>query len=251
MLRIEGVTRSFGGVQALDGVDLRVEKGTITGLIGPNGAGKTTLFDCITGFQRPDLGRIEFEGRRIDGVPPHRIARMGMARTFQLVRLLPGMSALENLLVAHPGHPGESLRGALLGGWKGNEARIRAEAMEWLSFVGMDHRAEVLGGQLSYGQSKLVEIARMLSLEPRLMMMDEPMAGINPTLRKKILALLHDLRDKGATLFIIEHDIEMIMAECDQVIVMDRGRVIAQGPPEEVRNDPAVIRAYLGSGRPG
>lgn len=152
-------------------------------------------------------------------------------------------------MVAHRNHPGEALGGALLGGWRKTETQVREDAMEWLKFVGMDHRADVPGAQLSYGQSKLVEIARMLSLEPTMMLMDEPMSGINPTLRNKILDLLGELRDRGKTLLIIEHDIEMIMEHCDEVVVMDQGRVIAQGPPDEVRDDPAVVRAYLGVGR--
>ncbi len=249
MLRVEGVRRAFGGVTALAGVDLEIRPGAITGLIGPNGAGKTTLFDCITGFQSVDAGQIWFNGKRIDGQPAYRIARMGMARTFQLVRLLPAMDALENLMVAHPGHPGAALGGAVFGGWRRDEERIRGDALAWLRFVGMEERADVLGQQLSYGQSKLVEIARMLSLEPTLMLMDEPMAGINPTLRNKVLDLFAQLRDQGKTLLIIEHDIEMIMEHCDVVVVMDRGRVIAQGPPDQVRDDPAVVRAYLGVGR--
>ncbi len=249
MLRVEGVHRAFGGVTALAGVDLEIRPGAITGLIGPNGAGKTTLFDCVTGFQSVDAGQIWFNGKRIDGQPAYRIARMGMARTFQLVRLLPAMDALENLMVAHPGHPGAALGGAVFGGWQRDEERIRGDALAWLRFVGMEERADVLGQQLSYGQSKLVEIARMLSLEPTLMLMDEPMAGINPTLRNKVLDLFAQLRDQGKTLLIIEHDIEMIMEHCDVVVVMDRGRVIAQGPPDQVRDDPAVVRAYLGVGR--
>ncbi len=248
-LHVQDVVKHFGGIKAVDGASFEVHPGTITGLIGPNGAGKTTLFDCITGFQQPDAGRIHFDGTRIDRLPPHMVTRHGIARTFQLVRLLPAMSALENLMVATPNHAGERLAGALFGGWQGDEHDARAHARDWLERVGMGERAEVPGGQLSYGQSKLVELARVLMLETPMLLLDEPMSGINPTLRSQLLAHLRALRDAGKTVLVIEHDMEMIMAVCDDVVVMDQGRVIAQGSPSEVRNNPRVIEAYLGRGK--
>ncbi|MGB0651706.1 MAG: ABC transporter ATP-binding protein [Thermoplasmatota archaeon] len=250
LLRVRGIEKRFGGLRALGGVDLEVQAGSITGLIGPNGAGKTTLFDCVTGFQQPDGGTVHLSGARIDGLPPHLIARRGIGRTFQLVRLLPRLSALDNLLVATRDHPGERVATALLGGWSGVERDARAKAEEWLEFVGMGHRADVPAGQLSYGQSKLVEFARVLSLETPLVLLDEPMSGINPTLRKRLLQLVHELSDdRGRTFLVIEHDIEMIMSECDDVAVMDQGRVLLHDEPETVRNDPRVAEAYLGTGR--
>lgn len=249
LLEARGLRKHFGGVKAVDDADLTIEQGSITGLIGPNGAGKTTAFDLITGHQRPDGGTVHFDGERIDGLPAHRIARLGMARTFQLVRLLPRLSAQDNLLVAAQDHPGETVSGGLFGGWRAAEDAAKVEAERWLDFVGMAHRADVPAGNLSYGQSKLTEIARALTLDARLVLLDEPMSGINPTLRRSILDVIRRLRDEGTTFCIIEHDIEMIMAECDRIIVMHHGEVLTHGTPDEVRADDRVAEAYLGKGR--
>ncbi len=250
MIDVQGISKSFGGVHALRDASFTLKEGSITGLIGPNGAGKTTLFDCITGFQKPDSGTIHLRGQRIDGLPPHRITHMGIGRTFQLVRLLPRLSALENLLVAHPGHRGETLAGALFGGWQADEDAATQTATKWLERVGMLHRKDVPGGQLSYGQSKLVELARVLSLETDVILLDEPMSGINPTLRADLLKTIHKIREEhGKTILIIEHDIEMIMSECDSIVVMDHGQIITHGTPEQVKEDPRVVEAYLGTGR--
>lgn len=250
LLSVKRVSKHYGGIKAVDKASFELEPGRITGLIGPNGAGKTTMFDLITGHQRPDGGEIRFKGTHVDGLPPHRIARMGIGRTFQLVRLLPRLSALDNLVVAAPDHPGETVSAALFGGWREAEARARERAEAWLAFVGMSHRRDVRAGNLSYGQGKLTEIARALTFDADLLLLDEPMSGINPTLRKRLLELIHRIRrEEGKTFLIVEHDIEMIMAECDDIIVMDQGRVLLHADPETVRKDERVIEAYLGTGR--
>jgi ABC-type branched-subunit amino acid transport system ATPase component len=244
MLQVDEVVRTFGGVRAVDGATLAVEQGSITGLIGPNGAGKSTLFNCVSGFLRADSGRVLLEGRRIDRRAPHRIARAGLVRTFQTPRALARMTVLENVVLGTPHHPGERLGGR--GGRREREARARAA--ELLALVRLDGHADALAGTLSGGQRKLLDLVRALMAEPRLLLLDEPMAGINPTVRMQLLEHILDLRERrGLTFLIVEHDLDFVMRASDRVIVMADGRVIAEGTPDEVRADERVVDAYLGT----
>jgi len=250
ILELDGVTRSFGGVRAVDGASLGVERGSITSLIGPNGAGKSTLFNVVTGLLRPDAGRVVFERRRIDGRPPHRIARLGLVRTFQNARALARLSVRENLLLGAQRHPGERLvplvasRRAVLR----HELDARLRARELLALVQLDLHADDLAATLSGGQRKLLDFARALMAEPRLLLMDEPLAGVNPTLRLQLLDHIVALRDRlEVTVVLVEHDLDAVMRVSDRVVVMSQGRVIASGRPEDVRADAAVVDAYLGT----
>jgi len=244
LLDVRDVAHAFGGVRAVDGATFDVEAGSITGLIGPNGAGKSTLFNCISGFLRPRSGRVSMDGRRIDRLPAHRIARAGLVRTFQTPRALIRMTVAENVMLATPRHPGERL--GRLGRSREREAETRTA--ELLALVGLDGHAQTLAGTLSGGQRKLLDLIRALMAEPRLLLLDEPMAGVNPTTRVQLLQHIRDLRDRdGITLLIVEHDLDFIMGASDRVIVMNDGRVIADGTPEEVRGDERVVDAYLGA----
>jgi neutral amino acid transport system ATP-binding protein len=244
LLDVRDVAHAFGGVRAVDGATFDVEAGSITGLIGPNGAGKSTLFNCISGFLRPRSGRVSMDGRRIDRLPPHRIARAGLVRTFQTPRALIRMTVAENVMLATPRHPGERL--GRLG--RSREREAEARAAELLALVGLDGHAQALAGTLSGGQRKLLDLIRALMAEPRLLLLDEPMAGVNPTTRVQLLQHIRDLRDRdGITLLIVEHDLDFIMGASDRVIVMNDGRVIADGTPGEVRGDERVVDAYLGA----
>jgi len=244
LLDVRDVAHAFGGVRAVDGATFDVEAGSITGLIGPNGAGKSTLFNCISGFLRPRSGRVSMDGRRIDRLPAHRIARAGLVRTFQTPRALIRMTVAENVMLATPRHPGERL--GRLG--RSREREAEARTAELLALVGLDGHAQALAGTLSGGQRKLLDLIRALMAEPRLLLLDEPMAGVNPTTRVQLLQHIRDLRDRdGITLLIVEHDLDFIMGASDRVIVMNDGRVIADGTPEEVRGDERVVDAYLGA----
>jgi len=250
LLEIEDVRRRFGGLHAIDGADFEVRAGTVTALIGPNGAGKTTLFNLVSGFLRPDGGRIAFEGRDIAGRAPHTIARMGLVRTFQLTRVLAKMKVLDNMMLAAPDQPGERLSNALFrpATSRRREREVRAQALELLETVGLASHADAYAATLSGGQRKLLELARALMCRPTMVMLDEPMAGVNPTLGRRLLTYLDELRDEqGLTVLFVEHDMEVVMGVSDEVIVMSEGRVISQGPPEAVRTDPRVIDAYLGA----
>jgi neutral amino acid transport system ATP-binding protein len=250
LLDVEGLVRSFGGIRAVDGASLQVRRGSITALIGPNGAGKTTLFNVVTGFYRPEAGRVAFDGRPVAGAPPHRLARMGMVRTFQITKALARMSVLDNVMLAGPDQPGESVRGLLLRPRAASrrERELRAEALEMLELFDLARLADAYAGTLSGGQRKLLELARALMARPRLLMLDEPMAGINRTLGATLLNHIERLRaERGMTFLYIEHDMDVVMGHSDRVIVMAQGRVIADGEPEQVRSDRRVIDAYLGS----
>jgi neutral amino acid transport system ATP-binding protein len=245
-LAVEEAVRAFDGVRALDGATLEVEPGSITGLIGPNGAGKSTLFNCVSGFLRPQSGRILLDGRRIDRRPAHRIARAGLVRTFQTPRVLARMTVLENVLLATPRHRGEKLGQALAG--RAREREARTHGGELLELVGLDGHASALAGTLSGGQRKLLDLVRGLMAEPRIMLLDEPIAGVSPTLRVELLGHILGLREReGMTLLIAEHDLDFVMRACDRVVVMNDGRVIAHGTPDEVRRDEKVVDAYLGA----
>jgi len=249
ILEVEGITKHFGGVVAVNGATLDVRKGSITALIGPNGAGKTTLFNTISGFYRPEHGTMRFAGKRIDRKPPHVIARAGLVRTFQITKALTRMSVLDNLMLAAPLQPGERLWRlfATPSAVRRREREVRAIAMELLGVVRLDDHADDYAGTLSGGQRKLLEFARALMTEPQMVMLDEPMAGVNPTLGLQLLEHMRRLRnDLGVTFLLIEHDMEIVMTVSERVIVMNEGRVIADGAPDVVRRDTAVIDAFLG-----
>jgi branched-chain amino acid transport system ATP-binding protein len=250
ILEVREVTRSFGGLCAVDRASLDVEPGSITALIGPNGAGKSTLFNVVSGFLAADRGTVRFEGRRIDRSAPHRIARFGLVRTFQVPRALTRLSVLDNVLLAASGHPGEQLRGLLLrpGRARARERTARERATELLELVRLDGHAADYAGVLSGGQRKLLDFARVLMAGPRLVLLDEPMAGVSPTLGRQLVEHALRLRaDLGMTFLFVEHDLDMVMEASDRVIVMSEGRVIASGAPAEVRADERVVDAYLGT----
>jgi branched-chain amino acid transport system ATP-binding protein len=249
LLVVRDVVRSFGGVRAVDAASFEVEKGSITSLIGPNGAGKSTLFNVVSGFLRAEAGTVTFEGRRIDRLPPHRIAQAGLVRTFQTARALARMSVLDNLLLAAPRQPGERLLRNVVGPrvTRRREQEVLARAHELLALVRLDRHAGELAAALSGGQRKLLDFARVLMTEPRLVLLDEPMAGVNPVLRGELLEHVVSLREQhGVTALLVEHDLEVVMGVSDRVVVMSNGTVIASGPPDGVRNDARVVDAYLG-----
>ncbi len=252
LLEVDGVVRTFGGVRAVDGASFTVEAGSITGLIGPNGAGKSTLFAIVAGSLKPDSGRILFAGRRIDRRPAYRVARAGIVRTYQAARVLTRMSVLDNLLIASKGHPGERLRGLLLRplAARAHERRTLVRAHALLELVRLDAHAHAYAGTLSGGQRKLLDLARVLMLEPSLVLLDEPMAGVSPALRVELLEHILALRrDREITFLIVEHDLEFVMRAADRVVVMNEGKVLLDGTPDEVRWDERVIEAYLGRAR--
>jgi len=250
ILEVREVVRAFGGLRAVDDASFDVETGSITALIGPNGAGKSTLFNVISGFLSAERGRVQFEGRRIDRAQPHRIARRGLVRTFQVPRTLTRMSVLDNVLVAATRHPGERLNGLALrpGDARRRERTARERAAELLTLFRLDGHAGEYAGVLSGGQRKLLDFARVLMAEPRLVLLDEPMAGVNPALGQQLIEHVLRLRtETGMTFLFVEHDLDIVMEASDHVIVMNEGRVIASGGPEEVRGDQRVVDAYLGT----
>jgi ABC-type branched-subunit amino acid transport system ATPase component len=233
-LRAEAVTKSFGGVEALADCSLTAPAGRITGLIGPNGSGKTTLFNVMTGYERTDAGQVFLGDERITGAPPHRVFALGIGRTFQLTRIFPRLTVLENMLVpAQRGRPARELR---------------EHAMGLLAFTGIADHAGALAGTLSYGQRKLLELAYVLVSDPAVVLLDEPAGGVNPSLIHHIADRIRELNKAGRTFLIVEHNMEFVMGLCHQVTVLDSGTVVASGPPETVRTDPKVLDAYLGIG---
>jgi neutral amino acid transport system ATP-binding protein len=249
ILRINEVVRSFGGIMAVNGATFDVAEGSVTALIGPNGAGKTTLFNVITGFYRGERGSVRFRGQEILRRPPHVIARLGMVRTFQITKALARMPVIDNMMLAAPHQPGEQLVNLLVrpGASRAREREVRDRAVELLEVFQLSKLTNEYAGTLSGGQRKLLEFARALMAEPTMLLLDEPMAGINPTLGKRLLEHMHQLRaDRGMTFLFVEHDMEVVMGNSDRVIVMAEGRVIAEGPPDQVRRDQRVIDAYLG-----
>ena len=249
MLEVRGVSISFGGLKAVDRVDMDVAEGEIAGLIGPNGAGKTTVFNLITGLYAPDEGSIVFRGQAIHGQPPHRITELGVARTFQNIRLFGTASALENAMMARHCRTRSGSLAAIFftRAFRQEEAKTRVRALELLEFVGLADVRDVRAADLPYGLQRRLEIARALATEPQLLLLDEPAAGMNETESESLMQLIRRIRDElGTTVLLIDHDMRVVMGLCDTITVLNFGRRLAHGRPDEVRSNPDVIEAYLG-----
>jgi neutral amino acid transport system ATP-binding protein len=248
ILVVDGVRRSFGGLVAVDVDHLEVQRGIITALIGPNGAGKTTLFNLLTGFDQPDSGSWTFDGQKASGLPPHRMARSGMVRTFQLTKALARMTVLDNMKLGATGQTGERFFPSLIKPlWRDQERDVEERAEELLARFKLDRMRDELAGTLSGGQRKLLEMARALMVEPKLVMLDEPMAGVNPALTQSLLHHVTNLRDEGMSVVFVEHDMDVIMGISDWVVCLAHGQIIAEGPPAAISANDAVIDAYLGT----
>jgi branched-chain amino acid transport system ATP-binding protein len=250
-LEVEDLRKVFGGIRAVDGTSFRVEAGSLTGLIGPNGAGKSTTFNCITGIHEPTAGAVRFGGEDVTGLAPYTLAQQGLVRTFQIARELSEMTVLENVMLAPPGQVGESALRSVLPGLRDdvirNETEVRDSAWETLEFFEIDHLAHEHAGSLSGGQRKLLEMARVLMTDPQMVLLDEPLAGVNPTLEEKLLERIHELRrEQGLTFLLVEHDMDVIMNNCEHIIVMHQGSVLAEGDAETIKSDERVLEAYLG-----
>jgi ABC-type branched-subunit amino acid transport system ATPase component len=248
LLEVHGLVKHFIGVTAVDGVDLTVERGELVSLIGPNGSGKTTLFNCVTGYLAADAGRVRFHGRDLTNAAPHRVARLGLARTFQQVSVFPRMSALENLLVFLQQHQEERLLSRLLRTRR--LRRLEAEAVErahrLLELVGLSDKADAGAGTLSYGQRKLLAFAAALMPDPELLLLDEPAAAVNPTMINQMKEHIRRLHREGKTVLLVEHNMDVVMDISQRVVVLDHGQKIAEGPPQAIRRDARVIEAYFG-----
>jgi branched-chain amino acid transport system ATP-binding protein len=248
MLSIRGVGKHFGGLQVLQDVTFEVPGGSIFGLIGPNGAGKTTVFNLVTGLLQASAGSIAFQGRDLAGVAPHHITRLGIARTFQNIRIFKEMTLLENVMVGmhHLVDYGPLALFFATPACRNAERRARERALELLSWVKLDHKARLFADSLSYGDQRKLEFARALATEPKLLLLDEPVAGMNPSEKDVLMEEIRNIRDRGYGIFLIEHDMRFVMGLCDRIAVLNFGRIIAEGAPEGIRNHPDVIEAYLG-----
>jgi neutral amino acid transport system ATP-binding protein len=245
---LDGVTRTFGGLTAVAVDHLEIQRGGITGLIGPNGAGKTTLFNLLTGFDQPDTGTWSYDGKSLGKLSPHQVARLGVVRTFQLTKALSRLTVLQNMLLGAQGQRGESFFRALVPGmWRAQEKANTETAMDLLQRFKLDAKKDDFAGTLSGGQRKLLEMARALMSDPQVVMLDEPMAGVNPALTQSLLGHVKDLREQGMTVIFVEHDMDVVRDISDWVVVMAAGRVIAEGPPESISQNQAVVDAYLGA----
>ncbi len=248
ILVAKNVVRRFGGLTAVDVDEVRIQRGAITALIGPNGAGKTTFFNLLTGFDDPDEGDVSLNGNSINGVASHKLAARGMVRTFQLTKSLAKMSVMDNMLLGAGDQRGEKLSFSLLrGSWRKQESEVRARAEELLERFSMTHMADEYAATLSGGQRKLLEMARALMAKPSLILLDEPMAGVNPALVQSLLGHVEALRDEGVSVLFVEHDMDVIMGISDWIVVLAEGSVIAEGTPDQVSSNPRVIDAYLGT----
>jgi len=248
MLELASISKSFGGLHVLRDVNIKVPQGAIYGLIGPNGAGKTTVFNLITGLLDPTSGGIAFDGRDILRKKPHEITRLGIARTFQNIRLFKEMTLLQNVVVGAYRHMDYGFASLLLGlpKYRKHEARARERALELLSWMKLEHKAHDLADNLSYGEQRRLELARALATEPRLLLLDEPVAGMNTGERAGLMTEIQAIRDRGYTILMIEHDMQFVMGLCEKIAVLNFGKIIAEGGPEDIRNNEQVIEAYLG-----
>jgi branched-chain amino acid transport system ATP-binding protein len=250
MLRVEGITQIFGGLTALEDVSFTVGKGSITGVIGPNGAGKTTLFNNVTGLYSQTSGRVFLEDRDISGYSPERLAPLGLVRTFQNIEMFNQMTVLENVLVGlHTRSRSGMISCALKLPWHlAEERRMREEARKWLEFCGIANLADIEAGALPFGKCRLVEIARAMAVNPRLLLMDEPAAGLNSRETADLEELIRKIRESGVTVVLVEHDMELVMNICDAIVVLNLGKKLAEGTPRDIQENPDVIKAYLGEG---
>ncbi|MGY2085103.1 ABC transporter ATP-binding protein [Blastococcus sp. SYSU DS0539] len=245
---VDGMVRTFGGLTAVSVDHLEIQRGGITGLIGPNGAGKTTLFNLLTGFDQPDGGTWSFDGRPLGKLASHQVARLGVVRTFQLTKALSRLTVLQNMLLGAQGQKGESFFRALVPGmWRAQEEANTEKALDLLRRFKLDAKKDDFAGTLSGGQRKLLEMARALMSDPKVVMLDEPMAGVNPALTQSLLGHVKDLREQGMTVVFVEHDMDVVRDISDWVVVMAAGKVIAEGPPESISQNKAVVDAYLGA----